>query len=296
MQASQKRGFTLVELLVVIAIIGILVALLLPAVQAARESARRMQCVNQLKQMGLALHNYSLLHKAFPFGAPGIAQPGLFAHLLPYLEEQSIHDQIVFDDQWNSMQPMRFEVVPVFVCPNWPHAATYPTARITQMYGAVTTYQGNGGIMINERGIKITPSPDHGPMPHTGLFGWGFGRKLSEVTDGLSHTFAILEYTHLDRTGDEYSQPPGNVRGWIMGGNNAYAGFGFKVLSHSPNSPLDRRADDVKFNHLPMSSFHPGGINSLLADGSVDFLTDDVNFDVYQAMATVDRGEVIQDR
>src|SRR5690606_36930300 len=106
MRTSRERGFTLVELLVVIAIIGILVALLLPAVQAARAAARRSQCANQMKQMGIALQNYAATYGGtFPFGTPGSGQPGLFGHLLPFMEEEAIYDEIIFTApaDWNLM-------------------------------------------------------------------------------------------------------------------------------------------------------------------------------------------------
>ncbi|MEA1949870.1 MAG: DUF1559 domain-containing protein, partial [Planctomycetota bacterium] len=122
MKRLSKRGFTLVELLVVIAIIGILIALLLPAVQAAREAARRMQCGNNLKQMGLAIHNYADAYEGkFPIGSPAPARHGLFSALLPYLEMNDIHDLCAWDlstfDPAN--EKVRFEVIPAYHCPSY---------------------------------------------------------------------------------------------------------------------------------------------------------------------------------
>ena len=133
-ESNAQRGFTLVELLVVIAIIGILVALLLPAVQAAREAARRTKCVNNLKQMGLAIHNYISAHRGeFPPGCPVSPNyppsprlQGLFSYILPFLEEKGIYDQLrlkndVQSDLWNRMH--RFTEISTYVCPSYP----YPT-------------------------------------------------------------------------------------------------------------------------------------------------------------------------
>ena len=105
MDSQRPRGFTLVELLVVIAIIGILIALLLPAVQAAREAARRLQCTNSLKQIGLAIHNYESTHRKYPPSGAGPPGPsplhhGFFTFLLPYLEQGAIHDQYHWDQDW----------------------------------------------------------------------------------------------------------------------------------------------------------------------------------------------------
>jgi type II secretory pathway pseudopilin PulG len=289
----------LVELLVVIAIIGILVALLLPAIQAARESARRTQCQNNLRQMGLALHNYANQHGDWlPFGTPGVGQPGLFGHLLPYLEEQAVHDQMEITAPWNALQDVRWTVIDSYICPDWPHPAVYGRfgAEILPTYqdfkeGAVTTYQGVGGVM--RRGIEVV-NGSHGPMPFNGLFAWGVGRRIGSVTDGLSNTYAITEFVQIDlEEGGEHSYPPGNVRPWMMAGNSTIASYCFKVLEFPPNLVVDRIAEGIPFNHLPMGSFHPGGINMLYGDSRVEFVTDGVNFDVYQAQATISDGEVI---
>lgn len=295
MRSSRNRGFTLVELLVVIAIIGILVALLLPAVQAARAAARRSQCANNMKQMGTALHNYAALHNdAFPFGTPGAGQPGLFGHLLPFMEEEAIYEEMIFTDAagWNMMQPMRFEVVPIYVCPEWPHPLVYRDMATPHMNGAALTYQGNGGVYT--RGVKFHASTE-GALPFNGLFAWGVGRKIREVTDGLTHTLAIAEFVQIDRVQGQYSDPPGNVRPWILGGNGgSNSTYTFKVLDYTPNTPLDRRADGVRFNYLPMGSFHVGGMNVLMADASVNFMDDGINIDRYQAMGTIANGEILQ--
>ena len=152
------KGFTLVELLVVIAIIGILIALLLPAVQAAREAARRAQCTNNLKQMGLSLHNYANTWKdCFPPGSSigradipnGKFKHGLFAFMLPYMEMATIYDQLDMSGlstsfTYNEPEHIRHEVISGYVCPSWPYPADYVTGSMWSD-GAITTYQGVAG-------------------------------------------------------------------------------------------------------------------------------------------------------
>ena len=293
---SCRRGFTLVELLVVIAIIGILIALLLPAVQAAREAARRMQCTNNLKQIGLAIHNYATTYlEHFPVGSPGSAKHGLFTTLLPYLEQSPMHDQI----DWTLSTydcPDRYTVVSAYVCPSWPGEPVFRDMTNHHMNGAVSTYQGTAGTPRD--GETVVSAPINGDIPTNGIFGWQLIRRFRDVTDGLSNTLAIGEFVHRDRvagSGTNNFQPaPGNVRGWILGsGSTGNIGlYTCKALVYSPNTPIDRVNDGAKFNHLPMGSYHPGGLNFLMGDGSVDFVSEAIDLTIYQDMATCAGGEV----
>jgi prepilin-type processing-associated H-X9-DG protein len=159
--------------------------------------------------------------------------------------------------------------------------------------GAITTYQGVGGRV--RRGGEISVG-EHGPMPHNGLFRWGAGRKMGDVADGLSNTYAITEFVQIDTVeGSSHVLPPGNVRPWWLAGNSTIASYTFKVLEFPPNTAVDRVADGIPFNHLPMSSFHPGGINMLYGDSRVEFITNGINFDLYQAQSTVADGEIFSD-
>lgn len=163
---TQSRGFTLVELLVVIAIIGILVALLLPAVQAAREAARRMQCSNQLKQWGLSLHNYHDTYKTFPSVDSFTARMGWgwMPKVLPFVEQQAIYDQINFKDFCTclAMNPVHQARVPVLKCPSEPGdllrtdrampvsgCANGPTGPTSGVAGMASSYAGSYGDGFN---------------------------------------------------------------------------------------------------------------------------------------------------
>ncbi|MCO6047117.1 DUF1559 domain-containing protein [Aeoliella sp. ICT_H6.2] len=297
---KRERGFTLVELLVVIAIIGILVALLLPAVQAARESARRAQCTNKLKQLGLAVQNYISNHSgALPPGSPGQGRHGAFTYLLPYLEQQALFDRIDLDrtTYQSYSDPMRMEIVPGLVCPNYPEEPVLRRPGSPNSEGALSTYQGTGGAFVIPRQPRES-SPRFGDLPLNGVFGWGDGgRKLREVVDGTSNTLLFGEFVHVDRLPGAYSDLPGNIRPWMaiptLSSPDDKVSYQFKVAAFTPNTPVDREADETPFNHLPFTSLHPGGTNFAVLDGSVQFIVDDINLDVFQAACTVDGGEIV---
>lgn len=291
----KRHGFTLVELLVVIAIIGILVALLLPAVQSAREAARRTQCTNNLKQMGVALHNFSSLHEEFPPGTPGditstTGQVGLFTYLLPFMEESTIYEGIKEPHFWNADPPERHIIIETYICPSWPYPKSFSDSPYSTVNGALSTYQGISGADIGDGDVD---TGSFGALPRNGTFGWGFRRKLRQITDGLSHTYAIGEFVQIDKDpSSRYFDPPGNVRPWILSSSPEVASYATKALELSLNLDIDRVEDGVPFNHLPIGSFHSGGAVFLMADSSVDFVADGINFVLYQARATVNGDEV----
>ena len=285
-----RRGFTLVELLVVIAIIGILIALLLPAVQAARESARRSQCTNHLKQLGLALHNYAGTHSEFlPPGSPDSLRHGLFTAILPFIEQTSIYDQIDLDGVPHD-DPMRYTVINEYVCPSFPGPVVFTDAMLASyQLGAVTHYQGVGGALRGDN-YEITSTGD-GFLPDNGAFGYRVFRRLAQFSDGTSNTLAIGEFVHRDTVDGKFVAPPGNVRPWILGCNGGSGSYALKVVEHPPNIRLDRIADGIPFNHLPFGSYHPGGALFVMVDGSVHFITDGIDFDTYQSLATCNGNE-----
>jgi prepilin-type N-terminal cleavage/methylation domain-containing protein len=313
---AKYSGFTLVELLVVIAIIGILVALLLPAVQAARESARRSQCTNNLKQMGIAAQNYAGTYKALPMGygrtvehatkPVNFVKEGLFNDLLKYMEEGSVYDQIQFNYYSMGKQfhqdPVRDIVINAFSCPAWPDARVTSSAPVGYEYqlGAVCTYAGVGGAVYAD--ITMIPSA-FGPIPNNGAFtvkrvvtssGFqliGAKRKLSQITDGQSNSFMIGEYVHRNcEFGQLKEEPPGNTRPWYLSGFQD-APYLFKILENPPNVCVTRNS--IQFNYLPMGSFHPGITLFVRVDGSVQPVSNGIDLALYKAFATVRGDEVI---
>ena len=320
------RGFTLVELLVVIAIIGVLVSLLLPAVQAAREAARRMQCANNLKQMGLGSQNYmSSNSDKLPMGYAGklkdgvnFNKRGVFSELLPYMEQQQVYDQIDFEYEnfnipWDD--PIKDAVVNIFICPSWPDDRLVVTSDPGFDYerGAIVTYTGNGGAVTNNVDPDDTSQVIRGTYPVNGAFfvvevegptrnGKIIGRRREgrEITDGQSNTFLIGEFVHRNCSSFANCDPgPGNVRPWYLAGfqtaeTSLPSIYHVKQLENQPNARVSRSHPDwVPFNQLPLGSFHPGITQFAFIDGSVHTVNDDIEFDIYQSLATVAGNEPV---
>lgn len=289
----KHSAFTLVELLVVIAIIGILIALLLPAVQAAREAARRMQCSNNLKQMGLALHNYSVARNGYlPVGSKSVKLSsgttshghGLFSYMLPYMEQDAVYKTFNLAGD-TFVEPQRYTVISTYICPSYNKEPLVQNNANDYMNGALTTYQGVCGARPEKTTDKVVSS-NYGDMPNNGLFGWGFCRNFRDATDGLSNTLAIGEFTHRDQNGS-YTAWPGNVRPWILGDNADYGSYAIKVVAFSINARIDRNPPGpALFNQLPMTSLHSGGAQFLIGDGSVRFLSEGIDLELYRSLAT----------
>jgi prepilin-type N-terminal cleavage/methylation domain-containing protein/prepilin-type processing-associated H-X9-DG protein len=284
---NKRAAFTLIELLVVIAIIGILVSLLLPAVQAARESARRAQCKNQLKQLGLALHNYHDRVRAFPAGYVSLLDGngdelgpgwGWAAALLGDLEQTSLQSQIDFNfaigDSKNAVP--RAVQIPTFYCPSeiFGRQFTVDQTSVAVAYGNYVGLNGNAGVS------DFAGSND-------GAFLRNRWFKIAEIPDGLSNTLFVGERcSRMSLTTWTGAVPGGAVPSQLdpLASEQAAA----LVLSHAgphvPNNPEVTDADAC-------SSFHPAGVNFLFGDGSVHVINDTIDIQVYDALATRRGGE-----
>jgi prepilin-type N-terminal cleavage/methylation domain-containing protein len=306
--ASQKRnaGFTLVELLVVIAIIGILVALLLPAVQAAREAARRMACGNNLKQIGLALHNYHDTYKTFPPG--GITQGACCGTpsystwsimLLPFLEAQNLADKynnnLYNEDPAN--QFVREAVVEVYNCPSDIHAGKIekpesgPGAALDYRHGSYRAMGGRSdgsGWWDNADHVNLNQSWKG--VLHTVGTGTLTSEFMAAITDGTSNTLAVGEMTtktHSNRgTFWAYTYTSYNSSNAVPESRTLIPDYDKCVaINGAGGSNTCKRG---------WGSLHPGGLQFAICDGSTRFLASTIDMYVWVSLGTIGGGESVQ--
>lgn len=308
-----RHAFTLVELLVVIAIIGVLVALLLPAVQAAREAARRMSCQNNLKQIGIAMHNHHDTLNKLPSGGEKVAGylMGWPVRIMPFMEQNTIYQAI--DSQnanaLNTLMPWRFKKAPhygdrapyttplkTYACPSselgfFSPDSSAATADVNAPNQAALHYRGNGGSPTFE--LVQGSQSRNAWYSKSGVFYGDSQTRLADITDGTSNTLMVGETSSaLGR-----KLIPSNWAGiqpWTWG--YYYYGSdsaGWLMLDHKMVAfPIGHKGT-VNTNETPFTSNHAsGGVNVVMCDGSVQFLTKSTPLTLLQALATRGQGEV----
>jgi prepilin-type N-terminal cleavage/methylation domain-containing protein/prepilin-type processing-associated H-X9-DG protein len=315
-----RRAFTLIELLVVIALISVLISLLLPAVQAAREAARRSQCTNNLRQIGIALHNYHAAIGAFPPGYLSLMDPvtfdndgpgwGWLSFSLNQMEQLPTYSSINFVQgiEFPANQTARVNVIASFLCPSDAYrldvftvvdsttTGTMPGAPICN--AASSNYVGSVGSGDPSSLYPWIINSDNGPPGRdngNGLFFRNHSITIAQITDGTSQTFAAGERSqNLSRAiwaGAVTNAAVPLVALQAEAGLDPEGG-GALVLSHTgeghgPNAPSGLAHGDQYW------SLHPGGANFLFADGSVRFIKELIIFKIFQALATRAGGEVL---
>jgi prepilin-type N-terminal cleavage/methylation domain-containing protein len=302
---SKKSGFTLVELLVVIAIIAILVGLLLPAVQAARGAARRMQCSNNLKQIGLAMHTYATGHGVLPFGwnDHGTAWSAM---VLPAIEQQNLYDSLIFDENagnWSSApnEDACGVVLTTFRCPSMSQPVHLNNSGIPLR--VPSSYRGCASSTATSDG-STGMVPGTTPMKDSNQDGMLYGCSsvsFASVRDGLTNTIMIGEsYTDNDFSQDGQSMDywylgspqvdPYNCDGSGTGGEfTEFCGSTYAAI----NSILDASTSG-NIKEISFGSYHPGGALFCLGDGSVHFLSDSIDLTLYRALGSRSGGEIAQ--
>jgi prepilin-type N-terminal cleavage/methylation domain-containing protein/prepilin-type processing-associated H-X9-DG protein len=328
MTTARPRGFTLIELLVVIAIIAVLIALLLPAVQSAREAARRAQCTNNLKQIGLAMHNYHSAINSFPIGRMGRyysypldangynnSRRSWAFMVLPYLEQVGLSNAINFNLSFYvpaNTTALRASVA-VWDCPSDPGSKNVedPGAATQRVKG---NYAVNWGNLHYDQDQSPTASNSTQPNPYNGPAGLvtylpapfvpNQARGVQHFTDGTSNTVLASEVvnpantaTASDHRGDvynddrncamfmAYTQPNSPVPDQLP----APSGLNYCAYPYGSNPPCN--GNSPAFNAA--RSYHSGGVNGLMADGSVRFVKTTVNLQTWRALASISGNEVI---
>ncbi len=314
MAKAKQVGFTLVELLVVIAIIGILIALLLPAVQAAREAARTLQCKTNMKQVCLALHMHADVHRSFPHGTynlidePAKTPPPYnntqdrrcwMHQVLPYLEQVSLYER--FNTYMSSGAsaigfPGSAEAIPTLMC------ASDPTSpKLHTFWGGLNgqpTQGFSGNFVVSAGSDFFNPGGSDSSADLDGLFFALSKVRIAEISDGTTHTAMVSELI-LSPDTDSH-----DIRGRYY--NPVHTGVAFSTRM-PPNTKVPDQFMWCSDNPLPeapciftgnnvfvsVRSYHPGGVNLGMADGSVNFIVDDIDAEVFRAFGSRDGGEVL---
>jgi len=307
MRASRRHGFTLVELLVVIAIIGILIALLLPAVQAARAAARRTQCQNNLKQIGLGIQNYHDTYRKLPAGnitlgdcCGTLSYTNWAIAILPYVELRNLYerydlrlyneDQPIDPSGWCVVQ----QIVPVYTCPDDTSSLLERPASGARVnkdyrhgsYRGITGIGANKGYFDNNQWSGAIPESYRGPLHTVGSRNL-VHESLSAVRDGTSNTFMVSEYMTNTTTN----------RGTFWAYSYtcySLASVSFESRRYIPDYNTCKAIpgdDGENACKRGLGSFHTNGLHFLKCDGSVGFYSTNADVSVYAAMGTIDGQE-----
>jgi prepilin-type N-terminal cleavage/methylation domain-containing protein/prepilin-type processing-associated H-X9-DG protein len=300
----RRPGFTLIELLVVIAIIAILIALLVPAVQKVREAAARAECQNNMKQIGLALHNYhnqygrlptSEFHDYAANGGKKVPPPpvrwGWIPKIFQFVELDSVYHQLDFKiDSWQGGNyALLSQRYPMFLCPSDPFKDVTreeenfagPTWVLSQ-----SDYASCAGDYRNATGVGQTPAYGNlgygNPVTRGVMARWGWSARFADVLDGLSNTFAVGECVGAFCICQNLeSQCWGTTAHPINYMNDSLA-------ANLPTQANPRWDESIGFR-----SYHPGGANFLMCDGSVRFVDENIDGETYRALASREGGETV---
>ena len=315
----RRRGFTLIELLVVIAIIAVLIALLLPAVQQAREAARRTQCKNNMKQLGLAVHNYHDVFNKFPIGTRySTAAPNWRVGVLPYLDQAPLFNQLNFAGSFNGAAYTGNTILSnlfltVYKCPSSVLPGNASSGNFSQnaQNGMLHDYVGISGATPDPAGRTSVCSPQHrygGITCINGLLPPNASTAMRDVIDGTSNVMIIAEQSGPVGTNDLRANYYGGWGGFTIAGSGTPStatltswdsntdtwGTGITTVRYATNPKTTATGmDEVYDMNTALTSSHSGGINILMTDGAVRFISDNLNFTTLTSLASKDDGAVL---
>ncbi|OYP33999.1 DUF1559 domain-containing protein [Rhodopirellula sp. MGV] len=306
----KRHAFTLVELLVVIAIIGILVGLLLPAVQAAREAARRMSCSNNLKQIGIAMHNYNDVYRKLPPSALGVRVDGTnkapinelgltgWVSILPYLENQALYESFDLNQGLENEDNLAAskKTPEVYLCPSVPLPSGEANGYSCYAFSTGTKKyrnQMNDGAIIDAMNVFRSERINLGLAPERSWMHW---IDISDISafDGASSTLLAGEF------GKQFQETSSLPFPYPGGAGDSFGQWAVSYPYHSSASVFGTfNATEISILDIPsyesFRSQHPGGVQMVLVDGSVRFLTESVNATVLSYLAARNDGEVIRE-
>ena len=289
-------AFTLIELLVVIAIIAILIGLLVPAVQKVREAAARTQCQNNLKQLGVALHNYHDSNNAFPPSQQTTPTTHCWlALILPYIELNNVYQMINFTVDWDvapndsatqsAAVPAQYQPA-IYLCPS------APSGRVGSNFRAVTDYSSTSELTRPNAfyvGTYVSSIPPSDPT-WIGILGNNVKRRVTDIVDGSSNTILVAECAGRNQ-GWEMGKLQGSLGetgAWANPGN-VITISGFDPVTGTTPGPVAVNG----CNSQNVYAFHTGGANALFGDGSVQFLSTSTSIDTLYSLVTRSSGEVV---
>lgn len=301
---SSPLGLTLIELMVVVAVVGLLAALLLPAVQAAREAGRRVRCVNNLRQLGIATASYSAIYDAFQPGATANGY-SIFVAILPQLERQSMFDALNFNDDPSDSSPRSSNYTVLAAGIDSLHCPSDGSTRVGR-----TNYAGNRGVSahrLGDGGVFVDP-PD-GAISHaslvdgsstTSLFSeWIAGDYSGDIRRATLLTPIPLlipaEFDKFVSLCDALAPTKDHVNNYDRGENWLYGGLSSTRYNHAlqPNHHTCTNLSQVQPGAWTAGSFHPNGMHASFADGHVAFLKDTISLGMWRALGTRGGGEII---
>jgi prepilin-type N-terminal cleavage/methylation domain-containing protein/prepilin-type processing-associated H-X9-DG protein len=313
MRSRFRKAFTLIELLVVIAIIGILIGLLLPAVQKVREAANRASCQNNLKQIGLALHNFHDVNKHLPGNirpsATNTVRVRWVTFLLPYFEQGNIYSAYHFDKNWGDPAnlPLTSQPLKIFQCPSSPNPdrLDFLPENPTVGIAAIGDYSGIYGVDPELVTLGLVDEAGEGAVSKTKKL------RFADFPDGLSNTIHVTESAGkpdlwqgrrqigeaptIMVNGGAWSRPASEIP-WLRGSSSDGTVFPGPVAINATNGQQRTVYPDPFYGvdgTGAVYGFHPGGVNTLFVDGSVHFITESLDIRTFAALVTRAGGEVV---